>query len=83
MAGQKKLSIDSEDITDIKNLFTNTMMGHIQDRSQLKELIDDEENLLNKLDVIPKQRDDLLDENKKLKAQVRKLEKDVGKINKG
>ena len=86
MDNDKIISLDREDFTNIKNLFSNSISVQIQDRQQLRELLDDEENLVNKLGSIQNQRDSLLIESvedkkkiKKLEEKIKKLEKDASK----
>lgn len=76
------VSFNEEDYTNIRNLFTNTRLGVVRDRDQLIELLDDEDNFIEKMDTIQNKRDSLLAENKELLSKIKKLEKDVVKASK-
>ena len=91
----KSKSFNEEDFTDIKNLFTNTIGNNIknlivitQDRSKLKEgldylneLLDDEEELVDKINSVQNERDSLLIKEIEYLKKIKKLEKDVSKTN--
>ncbi len=76
------VSITEEDIKDIRNLFTNTISASVQNRSQLRELLDTEETLLDKLKSIQDERNALLLEKEVLLNKIKKSEKDVSKTTK-
>ncbi len=73
------VSITEEDIKDIRNLFTNTISASVQNRSQLRELLDTEETLLDKLKSIQDERNALILEKEVFLNKIKKLEKNVSK----
>ena len=73
------ISLTEEDLTNIRNLFSNTLIGSIQDRDQLRTLLNDEDELIEKLNSIQKERDDLLIGKEGLLNTIKKLEKDANK----
>ena len=69
-----KISLDKEDFIDIKNLYTNTLSGNIQNRGNLRELLDTEEDFIDKITYIQNERDSLLIEKIELLKTIKKLE---------
>ena len=82
MAEEEKISLNSQDELNIRNLFTNSLIAHVQDRSQLRELLDDEQDLIDKISSIQNERDSLILEKIEFLKNIKKLKSNVGKSNK-
>ena len=74
--------LSKDQLQDIRNLFSNSMYGNIQDRKQLRDLLDDEDSLIDTISSIHNERDTLLIESVELNKKIKRLEKDVSKGNK-